>query len=360
MFGYFYHEILRRTVIAFGTLFNGITIKHLDDNGATVSVMKVPLAYGPIQKFLARIEQTPDLNKPTSITLPRMSFEFTGLQYDPSRKVTQTQTFLSKKADDGSTIKKVYMPVPYNMQFQLSVMAKLNDDCLQIVEQILPYFQPSYNVSVNLVGEINEHRDVPIIMDNISFTDDYEGDFSTRRALIYTLNFTAKTYLFGPIPDQSTGIIKKATLDYMTNMDTKTPRRELRYSVTPRAIQDYTGTVATFLNENIDATETQLEVGDGTALEHCDYITIDDEEMWVKSINGNSIVVQRGKDSTIATSHVNGAGIHKMTGKADATLPLTGDNAGIEMGDDFGFNETTSFYQDFKTYSSAQGGDVDA
>ena len=352
MFGYFYNEVLRRTVIAFGTLFNNIQIKHLDDNGATVSVMKVPFAYGPIQKFLARIEQTPDLNKPTSITLPRMSFEFTGLSYDPSRKLTQTQTFLTKKADDGSVIKKVYMPVPYNMQFQLSIMSKLNDDCLQIVEQILPYFQPSYNVSVNLVGEINEQRDIPVVLDNLSFTDDYEGDFSTRRALIYTLNFTAKTYLFGPIPDQGTGIIKKATLDYMT------PRRELRYSVTPRAVQDNTGTVATFLNENIDATETQLEVGDGSALSHCDYITIDNEEMWVKSINGNSIVVERGKDGTPIASHVNGAGIHKMTGKTEATLPLTGDNAGIEAGDDFGFNETTSFYQDFKSYSSAQGGDV--
>ena len=145
----------------------------------------------------------------------------------------------------------------------------------------------------------------------------------------------------------------------MTNMDRKKPLRELRYSVTPRAIKDYTGTVDTFLNENIDATETSLEVGNGAALEHCDYITIDNEEMWVKAINGNSITVQRGKDGTTATEHVNGAGIHKMTGKADATLPLTGDNALIEVGDDFGFNETTSFYQDFKSYSSAQGGDVD-
>ena len=145
----------------------------------------------------------------------------------------------------------------------------------------------------------------------------------------------------------------------MTNMDRKKPLRELRYSVTPRAIKDYTGTVDTFLNENIDASETQLEVGNGAALEHCDYITIDNEEMWVKAINGNSITVQRGKDGTAPTAHVNGAGIHKMTGKADATLPLTGDNALIEVGDDFGFNETRSFYQDFKEFSPAQNKDVD-
>ena len=101
------------------------------------------------------------------------------------------------------------MPVPYNMAFELSIMTKLNDDALQIIEQILPYFQPSYNVTVQMVGEINEKRDIPIILDSVNFTDDYEGDYSTRRALIYTLRFTAKTYLFGPTPDQTTGVIKK-------------------------------------------------------------------------------------------------------------------------------------------------------
>ena len=130
MFKYFYNEILRKTIISFGTLFNGITRKQ---DGSTV---KVPLAYGPTQKFLARIEQSPDLNKPMAITLPRMSFEFTGLTYDLSRKVTTTQTFIEKDKDDGTETRKSYMPVPYNMQFELSVYTKLNDDALQIVEQI--------------------------------------------------------------------------------------------------------------------------------------------------------------------------------------------------------------------------------
>ena len=349
MFGYFYNEVLRRTVIGFGTLFNDITIKHSDDNGATTSVMKVPLAYGPIQKFLARIEQTPDLNKATAITLPRMSFEFSGLTYDPARKVTQTQTFLSKKVDSGSTVKKVYMPVPYNMGFQLSIMTKLNDDALQIVEQILPYFQPSYNVSIQLVGEINEIRDVPVVLDNISFTDNYEGNYDTRRALIYTLNFTAKTYLFGPIPDQSTGIIKKATLDYMTNMDTRTPRRELRYSVTPRATKNYTGDATTYLDEDIESAETILTVTDVSDLTAETYITINNESIFIESIDGSNIKVRRGQDGTIAVAHVKGAGVNLIT---------AADNALIEVGDDFGFNETKSFFQDFKTYSTAQGEDV--
>ena len=134
MLEYFYNEILRRTIIGFGTLFNGISIKQ---DG---SPLRVPLAYGPTQKFLARLTQSPDLNKATSLSLPRMSFEFTGLTYDPSRKVTTTQQFTVKNPDDGTETKKSYMPVPYNMQFELAIMCKLNDDALQIVEQILPYF----------------------------------------------------------------------------------------------------------------------------------------------------------------------------------------------------------------------------
>ena len=152
MFEYFYNEILRRTIISFGTLFNDLEIKHTDSSDNTTSIIKVPLAYGPIQKFLARLEQSPDLNKSTAMSLPRMSFEFTGLTYDQTRKVTTTQQFTVKDPDNDTGVKKAYMPVPYNMQFELSIMTKLNDDALQIVEQILPYFQPAYNLTVNLVG----------------------------------------------------------------------------------------------------------------------------------------------------------------------------------------------------------------
>jgi hypothetical protein len=137
MFEYFYHEILRSTIVAFGTIFNDISIKHTNDSDNVTSVIKVPLAYGPTQKFLARLEQVPDLNKPVQISLPRMSFEFTGLTYDPSRKVTTTQTFLSGLASDTTKPRKTYMPVPYNMSFELAIYTKLNDDMLQIVEQML-------------------------------------------------------------------------------------------------------------------------------------------------------------------------------------------------------------------------------
>jgi hypothetical protein len=153
-----------------------------------------------------------------------------SVNYDSTRKAGVTQTF---RTSDGTNLKKVYMPVPYNIGFELNIFTKLNDDALQIVEQILPYFQPSFNLTVDLVSSIGEKRDIALVLDNVSFQDDYEGDFSTRRALIYTFNFTAKTYLFGPIADTTDGLIRKVQTDLYTSTDTKTVKREMRYTATP-------------------------------------------------------------------------------------------------------------------------------
>ena len=128
------------------------------------------------------------------------------------------------------------MPVPYNIGFQLNIMCKLNDDVLQIIEQILPYFQPAFTLTVDLVDSIGEKRDIPLNLDDISFKDDYEGDFSERRSLIYTLNFTAKTYLFGPISNTTDGLIRKVQVDTYTSTDTVNAKREMRYTVVPNPI----------------------------------------------------------------------------------------------------------------------------
>lgn len=329
MFEYFYNEILRKTVVAFGSLFNNITIKHTNNSNQVVSVIKVPLAYGPTQKFLARLEQSPDLNKPTQITLPRMSFEFTGLTYDASRKVTTTQTFTAGLSDDGKTITKTYMPVPYNMQFELSIMAKLNDDALQIVEQILPYFQPSYNLTVELIDQINEKRDIPVVLENITFQDDYEGNFTTRRVLIYTLRFTAKTYLFGPTQIATKDIIKKTTISYITGDSTLSPKREVIYSSEPRAIKNYTGTVLTNITKDIEIEDILIEVNDASAISPNTFLDIEGEEVYVKLKTGNVLTADRGRDGTKITSHLSGAEVKSIT---------TADNSLIEYGDDFGFN----------------------
>jgi len=252
---YFYHEIIRKTIIAFGTLFNDVHVRHTDGQGNAESDLKVPLAYGPSQKFLARITQQADLNKAVQITMPRMSFEMTSIDYDPTRKTSLVQTF--KTCDDGSKVKKVFMPVPYNIGFELNILSKLNDDSLQILEQILPYFQPHFNLTIDLVDSIGEKRDIPIILESVNFQDDYEGNFDTRRALIHTLRFTAKTYLFGAIADSSDGLIRKVQVDMYSSTDRATAKREMRYTVTPTAKEDKNN------DGVIDATDhALLEPGD--------------------------------------------------------------------------------------------------
>ena len=336
MFEYFYNEILRRTIVAFGTLFNGITVKQTD------STIRVPLAYGPTQKFLARLEQAPDLNKSTAITLPRMSFEFTGLTYDPSRKVTTTQQYTVKDPDNGSESKKTYMPVPYNMQFELAIMCKLNDDALQIVEQILPYFQPSYNLTVNLVSALNEKRDVPIILENVTMQDDYEGDFSERRVLLYTLRFTAKTYLFGPTADATKDIIKKSTINYLTGTDTTNTRRELTYSVKPKALKDYTDDTVAVLSDNVTVEDKTIDVEDASGISARKYIDIDGERIYVRSKSGNTLNVTRGKDGAIPIEHVLGAAVKGIdfTNTTTSIGTIGVDSALVADGDDFGFDGT--------------------
>ena len=224
---YSYNEIFRKTVVAFGTLFNNIELRRSDE------VMKVPLAYGPKQKFLARLDQVPDpTNKRVSITLPRISFEINGINYDASRKVSPTQKI--KVAKDNDENKNVFMPVPYNLSFELAIISKNQEDGLQILEQILPFFQPHYNLSVKLLPSMSETKDVPVVLNSIDYEDDYEGDFQTRRAIIYTLQFTVKTYLYGPVTDAKT--IKKVITDYYTDTNTTSAPREVRYTIQPDPI----------------------------------------------------------------------------------------------------------------------------
>jgi len=344
MFEYFYHEIFRKTVIGFGTLFNNITIRKTNSSGDVISILKVPLAYGPTQKFLARLDQNPNINAPTSLSLPRMSFEMNGMTYDPARKTTSTQTFISQKLSERSKAHKTFMPVPYSMNFELSIMSKTNEDALEIIEQILPFFQPQYNITINLVDEIGEKRDVPIILENISMDDQYEGDFTTRRALIYTIRFSAKTYLFGPV-GRDTGLIKSATVD-VTTIAPRGPR-EVRYTVTPRATQDYDNDATTSIAEDLSAEERYITVNDASSLSAYGRFVVDSEMMYIEKIDNNQLVVKRGYEGTIAAEHVNGATVNVLTAADDAL---------IEFGDDFGFNESISYFQDFK--DSTQEGDI--
>ena len=343
---YYYHEIIRKTIIGFGTLFNNIFIKHEGIDDSTLDETKVGLAYGPQLKFFAKIREQANLTKAVAITLPRMSFEMTSVQYDPTRKSGITQTF---KASDGTNLKKVFMPVPYNIGFELSIFSKLNDDALQIIEQILPYFQPSFNITVNLVKSIGEKRDIPIVLDNISFRDEYEGDFTTRTALIYTLQFTAKTYLFGPVADTSDGIIKKVQVDYATDTAASS-RRQMRYTATPKALKDYNNDETTTINEDLTTTETRVTVTDSSSLAVNSRIVVGSEIMKITQVvDAITVIVKRGFDSSIATKHISGSTINLLT---------TADDAQVAPGDDFGFNEFDEFFDDGFTYSPTKQTDV--
>ena len=229
----FYHESIRKVIIAFGTMFNNVQLVRKDNDGNITQTMKVPLAYGPRQKWLVRLNEDADLAKAVAVTLPRIGFEIQNLSYDPGRKLNRVQKY--KKVKASSKTEKLdtqFMPVPYNLSVQLYVMAKQSDDALQIVEQILPYFQPDYTLTINDMADMGIKRDVPIILNDISYEDNYQGDFESRRALIYTLDFTAKFYLYGPVT--STSVIKTVQVDQYADIPDNSPRREQRYKVTPK------------------------------------------------------------------------------------------------------------------------------
>jgi len=229
----FYHESIRNVIVAFGTMFNNIQIVRKNNTGAVIQAMKVPLAYGPKQKFLSRLDQDPSVSAATAITLPRLGFEIGSLTYDPIRKMNRVQKFKKVKSssDDTGKLDTQFMPVPYNMDITLYAMAKSSDDALQIVEQILPYFQPDYTLTINDMTDMGIKKDVPIILTDVSYEDSYQGDFDARRAIIYTMSFTTKFFLYGPVT--SSKVIKTVQVDQYSNLPDVSPTREQRYTVTP-------------------------------------------------------------------------------------------------------------------------------
>lgn len=204
------HSTLRKYVILFGTLFNNLYINRENSAGEVIQTMKVPLSYGPKEKFLARLEGNPTLDREIAIVLPRMAFEMVDLSYDPDRKMQTLQKIVAT-GDSNDSVKYMYAPVPYNIQFNLYVMTKNAEDGTRIIEQILPYFTPSWTSTVNILPEMNHKIDVPLTLDSVVSEDTYEGDFLTRRAIIWTLSFTMKGQLFGPVRDA--GIIKEVDVN---------------------------------------------------------------------------------------------------------------------------------------------------
>lgn len=228
---YFYNQHLRKSVAIFGTLFNNINVVKRDAQGNVLSTVKVPLAYGPKQKFLARLREEPDLTAPeVSIRLPRMSFEIVTVTYDTQAKLNKNIKLQTPSIHGVNTI---YTAAPYNLSMQLNIIGKTQDEVLQITEQILPYFNPEYIVTVKEIPEINLVRDVPITLQNVTMSDDYEGEFEQRRTLIYTLDFNMKVQFYGPI-QKDIGVIKDTTIN-TRNMNTGKKISTINDQVSPLA-----------------------------------------------------------------------------------------------------------------------------
>ena len=230
----FYNQAVRKTVVSFGTLFNNIELKKIVD-GQVIETEKVPLAYGPKQKFLYRLQGNPTDGRKVAITLPRIYFEMTGIDYDAARKTPATQKYKTVINDNGNEVRTQYVPVPYNISFEVGILCKSQDDGLQILEQILPFFQPSFSMSLKFIPDMNEVRDVAVVLNSVDFDDDWEDDFSTRRSITYTMQFTAKSYIYGPYTKAD--VIRKSRI-IETIGDTAVNKRHVELSYTPKAKTD--------------------------------------------------------------------------------------------------------------------------
>ena len=269
MFGdHFYHKQIRNTVIAFGTIFNNINIKRLDSSGNPLQNIKVPLSYSPKEKFLARLDQQQDLtgnDSSVAITLPRMAFDIVGYSYDSSRKLNKNQRIGKVTTNaDTSKLNTQYSPVPYNVSFELNIFTATSDDGLQIIEQILPYFQPDYTVTmIQDSTYMDTKRDIPFVLESVNYDDSYTGTLTSLRRITYSLSFTAKIYLYGPI--STTAIIKKVSADLYTNTADKAPSRSERVTVQPNptsADKDDTYTYTTTLEFFDDGKNYDEATGD--------------------------------------------------------------------------------------------------
>tara|TARA_B100001939_G_scaffold102353_1_gene88244 strand:- start:116 stop:1045 length:930 start_codon:yes stop_codon:yes gene_type:complete len=275
----FYHQTIRKYVVLFGTLFNDLNIEKKDSSGNVVSRQKVPIAYGPKQKFLTRIRQDPNIDRQVAIQLPRMGFEMTSLTYDPIRKLNSVGKIMGRAlpTEGQGTLRKMFNPVPYNMDFQLFVFVDNAEDGTQILEQILPFFTPEFNVTINAVSDLGIKLDVPISFNSASLEDTFDGEFTARRTLIWTLDFFMKGFLY---PDIKGGgkIIKSVQVDFheFDGLADKVP------DIDKMRLETSSVTSSDFLN---------LETGDSVLLETGDFAGDTISRITVTPVGGKDVDV---------------------------------------------------------------------
>ena len=311
MFGtYFYHQTSRKMVVGFGTLFNSLEVQRTNSSDEVTEVIKIPLSYGPKDKMLTRISGDPNLNPKVALTVPRMGFELLSMTYDGTRKLN-TMGRTVKGGSTAQTLKKQFNPVPYNWEFSLYIFVKNAEDGTQILEQILPFFTPDFTFSMTLISSMSIKHDIPLILNSVTSEDTYEGDFATRRSIIWTLSFTMKGYLYPNIVDNS-AVIKDVTVDTHI-MSEKQPADPIY-----------------FISE------------DSTAYSK-NYLVLDKHE--IDDATRIRVLTEDSSDATAAAPTVSRTNVVPKVSDVDIT------------DDDFGFSETFSFYQHGVTYDPVSGTD---
>lgn len=248
----FYFQLIRKYVVIFGSLFDNINITRTNEDGTTQAVIKVPLTYAPKDKVLVRLAQDPNIDRESAITLPTMAFEMGNPFYDPDRKLNTTNRLVAK-SDDPNKMKYNFIAVPYNFPFSLYVYAKNAEDATKIVEQIYPWFTPDFTVSAHLIPEMGITHDIPITLHETMIQDEYEGEFTRRKSLIWSLNFTLKGYLYGPTREKP--IIKFVETNFYSSLDSET----VVGSVTIQPGLTANGDPTTVLSESIDPNEIWID-----------------------------------------------------------------------------------------------------
>jgi len=341
MFGTrFYNETIKRAVSIFGTLFNNIDVADIKADGTVLSVRKVPISYGPKAKFLARLQNETNLNdgNRTAISLPRIAFELSGFEYDQSRQ--QNKLFRNTKTTqetDKVNRKFQYAPAPCNLNFTLSVMANKMNDALQIVEQILPYFQPDYTVTMKMIDDMSDNRDVPVILSSVSFEDTYQGGFDERRVITYDLEFQMQLYFFGPVYQGK--IIKNVIeRDYIGDGNSGFTTSEITSAGLVKEVKSY---VPAFENRTNTAVSNSSTIAFGTALDAD--ISVGDEVFGTNLTTNPTI-------SSIANDKLSMVVSANVTIDANTKLKFVGS---VNTNDTFVVAETVSFYDDGtnKTYA---------
>ncbi|MAR21298.1 MAG: hypothetical protein CMD25_04815 [Flavobacteriales bacterium] len=334
MFGTrFYNETIKRAVSIFGTLFNNIDIADIKTDGTVLSIKKVPISYGPKAKFLARLQNETSLNdgNRTAISLPRIAFELTGFEYDQTRQ--QNKLFRNTKTTqetDKVNRKFQYAPAPYNLNFTLSVMANKMNDALQIVEQILPYFQPDYTVTMKMIDDMSDNRDVPVILNSVSFEDTYQGGFDERRVITYDLEFQMQLYFFGPVYQGK--IIKNVIeRDYIGDGNAGFTTSEITNAGLVKEVKHYE---PAFENRTNTAVSDSSTIAFGTALDAD--ISVGDEVFGTNLTTNPTI-------SSIANDRLSVVVSANVTIDANTRLKFVGS---VDTNDTFVVAETVSFYDD--------------